>query len=304
MKEATDRITLFSLMRNPMIFFVLVSVSLLTLTVGIAFLKPCGFTPYFPYIALGSVLLTARFKTVGIILTYALIATYLFFFYSTIDPQVRLWQMGLILTLATTSFVFLLSFEEIEESSGVASKELEEQENRFKAVKEQLIQLEESSKGSIEELKNEIERLKEEADARLIERTQDKRNLELLAGEIELLTSQKQEILTHAAQLAKEEGVAVDSPELKRELIKMEGLYKQLRSQFDEKSKVLLSARKELFKVEGKAEALEREQEQHQLEPIEGLEGVLAKFAEENIHLEEELTSLEELISHILSDTK
>ncbi len=324
MNTSTDRINLSRFIENSQLFFTLLSVTMLALIIGISFLNPCTITSYFPYVALVSVLLAARFKTVGISVAYGMLAFYLVYFYPSITPSARLWEMGLIFTTALTSFIFLLSFEEMEALSSTLSKNLDEKDKQLTTTAGQLGQLEQSYKEQYAELEQEIQKLKNEASIRILERQQDQRTIELITSEIELLTNQKQEILASAArayeQASKAElvevhleplsdksqtsyqlpvDVSAETLELKRKLTRVEGLYKQLRTQFDEKANVLLATRKELFKVEGQLEVDEREKYLASLELEESLEKDFAILAEENQMLEEEISNLEEIISQL-----
>lgn len=93
--------------------------------------------------------------------------------------------------------------------------------------------------------------------------------------------------------------------EMVGELSRQEGCYKQLRSQFDEKSSILSQTRKELFQTQGKLMALERENilSSPELEAEESLHvgHLITKAAQEMQQLEEEIISLEQFVSHLLS---
>lgn len=89
---------------------------------------------------------------------------------------------------------------------------------------------------------------------------------------------------------------------MRRELARFEGLYKQLRLQFEDKTKTLSQTRKELFHLTGEwekakiahsLEALEPNREEARL-----LEGELEEALQEVRELEEEIILLEELILH------
>lgn len=91
-------------------------------------------------------------------------------------------------------------------------------------------------------------------------------------------------------------------PLLKTQDLKaLEGLYKQLRLQFEEKSQVLSSTRKELFETQGRVLLLQREEEERTYEPKGEedrlLEALIARLVQEIESLEEEIHTLEELVS-------
>ncbi len=83
-----------------------------------------------------------------------------------------------------------------------------------------------------------------------------------------------------------------------------EGLYKQLRQQFDEKSNILNETRRELFISQEKIEKLSREKEEYSLNsqtPLEKeLELQIVRLEQEYdqavAHYESEIAALEEII--------
>ncbi len=91
--------------------------------------------------------------------------------------------------------------------------------------------------------------------------------------------------------------------QLKQALASSEGMNKQLRSQFNEKSQTLSKTREELFQVQGQVTVLEKEREYPNLDMINALEKSSSILAEELEQKNEEITHLEELICEILSNT-
>ena len=85
----------------------------------------------------------------------------------------------------------------------------------------------------------------------------------------------------------------------------LEGLYKQLRSQFEEKSRILVETRGELFAAQTELESIKLQKQMDELSDradiIRDLEAALDQSSRECEALEEEISSLEGLISHILS---
>lgn len=96
---------------------------------------------------------------------------------------------------------------------------------------------------------------------------------------------------------------------LKREKARIEGLYTQLREQFEEKSGVLSQTRKELFQLQGKLLAYERDnllQSSDSKMDVNYLEygsflSELLTLDKDRRRLEEEIILMEELISQILA---
>ena len=89
------------------------------------------------------------------------------------------------------------------------------------------------------------------------------------------------------------------------EVTRVQGLYKQLRSQFEDKTRILDQTRKELFVLQTKWQSQKRSDELELLEgpaeQIQQLERELNVACRECLRLEEEVNSLESLISHILT---
>lgn len=87
------------------------------------------------------------------------------------------------------------------------------------------------------------------------------------------------------------------------EVLSQETLYRQLKEQLEEKSELLVRARKELFHREGQVILLQKENEDALKEPSSQellLENQMRKMAEESADLEMQIIQLEELISSLL----
>lgn len=97
--------------------------------------------------------------------------------------------------------------------------------------------------------------------------------------------------------------------QLSREKARVEGLYEQLRTQFEEKACVLSSTRKELFRAEGQLLAIDHEKKILPIDPstdiqereLNILQTELMAMNQENLYLEQEITEMEALISRLLS---
>lgn len=86
---------------------------------------------------------------------------------------------------------------------------------------------------------------------------------------------------------------------LPKEVKEMQDLYKQLRVQFDEKNEHLHLARQEVFKLEGKLLALQKEKEQEEHAHNAHLESALDYALKEKEFLEQEVLHLEEIITTV-----
>ncbi len=119
----------------------------------------------------------------------------------------------------------------------------------------------------------------------------------------QLKATQERVLQEKQAQLKVEQEEASQPPSADQR--KLEGMLKQLRMQFDEKSHILSQTRKDLFATESKLLALKHEQELRALSPERDgekcYETALNDLVDEVRSLEEERTMLEELVSHVLS---
>lgn len=120
----------------------------------------------------------------------------------------------------------------------------------------------------------------------------------------------RMEVLGTALQEAKEKLAAPQEPlpldqAVSFELARQASSYKQLRSQFDEKSSILSQTRKELFHAQEKLQVVERDnavhlQERDRQQALE-LKNLISQAAKEIEQLEGEIMTLEELVFHILN---
>lgn len=135
----------------------------------------------------------------------------------------------------------------------------------------------ESSNSQIEELQKIIDQLKEEAERRYLEKTE----IEAKYWELQKAINQ-------------------DSSS---QILSEEAKYKQLRQQFDEKSKILSETRKTLFETEGKLLALQKERtldDDDRRKKEEELAKALEKEIETNQQYEKEISYLEQLVADLI----
>jgi hypothetical protein len=83
------------------------------------------------------------------------------------------------------------------------------------------------------------------------------------------------------------------------ELAKVDFLYRQLKSQFEEKGRVLHEARSALFKMETELQTIRKEQEQQEPFLPLSLSAEIERLDEEVVQLKEENTQLQDLVTHL-----
>ncbi|WP_348664136.1 hypothetical protein [Chlamydia vaughanii] len=124
--------------------------------------------------------------------------------------------------------------------------------------------------------------------------------LRLRLGELQVVLDQKDEELVQLRDFVKNQE-AVKAVSIDAESKSYKDKYLQLQEQFGEKSEALLEARRELFLVREEYLALQKQEENSSnfsdMKDIEMIQDLLEHIE----NLEEEITSLEELVSHNLS---
>ena len=115
---------------------------------------------------------------------------------------------------------------------------------------------------------------------------------EVVQAQQKLLDAEKESTLPQEEKIA-----------LNKALSQAEGLFNQLRAQFEEKSAVLSQTRQELFQAQGQMMVLEKEKAlaQTEMSEIRVLEKGIDSLSSDVALLEEEITHLEALVSHILT---
>jgi len=331
---------IFQKLNGKLLFWAFLPVASLVLTLGISFLKPSAFTVYLPLLALIGTLICGLWKTVGLSGSYLALIAILSVSIKSIPPHERLWQIGVMFALAIDYFLVLIVVEETEGVLKSLMDESHERLSHLHQSRIEIQQLKQTGEEEKKQLEEEIEKLKQETELRRIEKKQDSKRFELIHSEIEMLNSQKETLITDAFEArksAKELGsgeIETDQicrafhqsqesiitlqtrlsqkqqtdkafTALKRDLAQLRGLHMQLRIQFEEKTKLLSETRKELFHTKGKLMTLELD---NSLSALDGerdktvlLEKELSSLGIEIFDLEEEVMSLEGLVSHVLS---
>ncbi len=130
---------------------------------------------------------------------------------------------------------------------------------------------------------------------------QEVEQLRLRLEEVQNLLNQKDEEIIKLHAFIKEQETAIKTPSDNHEIKSYKDKYIQLRGQFAEKTEVLAEVRKELFLVREKYLALQKQEENvsvfTDMRDIEIIQNLLEHIES----LEEEIISLEELVSHNLS---
>ena len=250
------------------------------------------------------------------------------------------WSIGFVLSLGCGFLITILSFREGAAFLSLASCKDEEREReacrlesllresadalaqkkeRSKVVMEMLHgrMLEAEAKAdSFEELaslkKYEWEALEEEKEALFQEKVSVQQELLELMRELDTLPAlrEKLESLTQEKHLFKNhlQEQQEQEQEIREELSKARALpppphpYDELKKQFEEKAGVLNATRKELFAIEGKYLALQKEVEDKLLEPHQEVQKLLEQFTELGAYcsrLEEDLKQHQELLTEV-----
>lgn len=188
--------------------------------------------------------------------------------------------------------------------------ELEEKARRIEQLQAQLaanqLHQDEALNTELVEKAQRIQQLQSQLEEQrtLLEQTEAKlAQQETLAAQTEALQAKLADQSAHLEQMRRELEHAGETQqpdeELRRRLAAAEGLYKQLREQFEEKSSLLEQTRQELFSAQTILEMLAKEKEETAFSSEWAEE--IARLREENAALEEEIKSLEELVSRSLS---
>lgn len=269
----------------------------------------------FPFFIFFGLALIFSFHSLGLYLAYALFIPLVI--HNILEAN--FWNLLSLYVFSVEYFIALIAFETANDH--IKNKNLEViQEANEKWEKEK------------EALEQELQKFKEEAKRRYLEKneienqllsfSQEQEALKLTNGKLRSeIHALKQEVKKHLELLQEKEKmciplvIAEEKPqelnplaieEWKRKISQIEGQYKQLRMQFEEKSQVLSQTRRELFQTQGKLLALEKENlckdEQdhffftHELEHIED---EMQKYIYEIDCLEKIISSLYEELQKI-----
>lgn len=273
------------------------------LTLGLGFLRPTALTHFLPLFAFLGLILCWRYKALGFVLTLFSSSLLFLFSYGSIEQSERLWQIGFQAALSIAFAIAFLSSQEEEERVSLEKSLQEKTLDQVRHLNEEVDQQHDAWEKEKALLEADLEKWKEEARQRKIERQNDGQRIALLE---QTFLQEKQTLLVELEETKKQvqqlqtfpEG-AEKSPEL------VMRQYHQLKIQFEEKSKILNETRKNLFVAEEKLMAFQKEMEEsaidYDLSEIKKLQDEIEILVKENEELESEVSSLEGLISHILA---
>ncbi len=316
---------------KQIIFFQLLGPFFLFITSLFAFLYLEDLGRFFPFVG-GLGLYTVAFgRKYGLALISLLVSLALFFL--TRSPHFPLFSL-----LGTGVAVFLsftISFLASEESSELLV-ELENKTTKEKQRTTEMFQALLKKEEETKSLEQELERWKEEAEQRKIENVKQGQKLKLLEGEVKNYIAQKETLLnesfearakeheavlssreTHLYSKSLEERIETLTKQLdeanqaappiqdttaQAKIVQLEGVLKQLRSQFEEKKEILHATRKELFASTGKLLAVEKERllTDPDLSEITALHQLVVEAEQENGELHQLIDLLESFIHHLL----
>lgn len=246
------------------------------LIIGAAALHPCKTSQFLPFLCLISLFLCYNYRLIGIGLSSLATLSVYFITFGEIAPELKIWHGGLFLSVLVTNFITYL----IKEESTLTSSMQSEQDQELKEKQK-------SYEAEIKGLQEELEKWIEEAKQRKIEKVQLEQKIALIQSEIETYLAQKEAILADSFEKRNQPA----------DVLELMSRYEQLRSQFDEKSKVLSQTRQELFQSQGKVAVLEKQllELEYQFSQIQ------ADQLQQMGKLQEEIISLEELISQLMN---
>src|SRR6185503_7705230 len=296
--------------------WLLLPVLFLFLTIQLAFNRPTLFTTHLPLVISLTFFLCLFYKTKGLWISYFVLLSIILHFYKELPPEENLWQMGILLTLAVTLFITLLSIEKVEEEELLVQKKSEENEQKCTDLKYRYLHDERKYNNYIDSLKETVQELIREVEQRRIEKRSIAEEQERLQNEIGRLTEQNRALVVDLCEAraearqssARYEQLAerplydgyqerfetsqntitelenkivciqkeslVRYEEWQHRVAELEGRYKQMRAQFEEKKAILDKTRQELFEIETTLMASERE-EKKECEVMREMEAML-----------------------------
>lgn len=263
-----------------------------------------------------------RYFLLGPLLLIATLVLALFKFY--LSPLWHnYWTVGFIVSLLFGLLITALSFREGTHllSDLVQSRQNQEEQNlKLQQLSEEIKltahQEQEQIKLILDSVRSQLKEAEKRAEAFEELSTIKKYEWEILEEEKEILFQEKvsiqqdRDVLIAESSRQSDQIAALQEEEntLREELTKQHARaapshpYEELRKQFDEKSDVLNTTRKELFAMEGKYLAIQKEMEDKFLEPHQELQGLLKQFNELQAHctsLEDDLKKHQELLTEL-----
>jgi|GEM_PF-1605370 len=225
-----------------------------------------------------------RWKMSGLFGAVTILLLYLVATYSDVAIGNRFWHVGTTMAAALGLVVTTLSFEEVEALIGKLRVESESRlknlwsiDEKFKAAQkawqEEREDLSQRLQESLQELREKEARIGTFGRVLGVVR----QDLDASQRKHERLLTELFEARTQASRLSQElDKEAVFGRD--REICRIEGMYRQLRHQFEEKTKVLADTRKQLFYSQEKCLVYEKEKEEESLTSLGELELELQRY--------------------------
>lgn len=221
----------------------------------------------------------------------------LFYEYPMIPLEERFWVMGMSISNCLALLITTLSFEEVEtqiESLGVESRS--RLENLWKVDEKKQV------------IEQELQRYKKEVKNLKIKVRSFQKLVDLSTEEMHTARVEHDKMLQEFSHLQDENAKLTEALEKAENDPPVEAKYRQLREQFNQKSKVLAETRKELFLANEKLARLQREYDEERWyslsEVEESLERHLLAVSKEKEELEaehqREVEALQSLIDRFI----
>lgn len=268
-----------------------------------------------------------KWKMRGLIVTVVALVATMLLLYSHVALQDRYWLVGISMAIALGLVTTVLALEESEEMVSHLHVESSSRLENLWKLHEKLKQGQEHWQTERQSLINKVQELSKESAEKeaLATRWEQavlvvKRDVEASQAAQDRLLEELFERRTEITQLreqleAKAEAVAEETEELPldadldRRYRQLEGMHKQLREQFENKSQLLDLTRQELFHAQEKQQALELEKQELALMAVHDCEVALQRHLEllevENDTPSEtqavEIATLQDLVSTLAS---
>lgn len=239
------------------------------LTLFVCFIKLSAASYYLPLAALIGLPICWKWHLRGALIAFLLLTALLLVNLPLIESGERMWFIGLGIALSIGFAVTALSLEEMRELLGLAPGRPSEEEGasseRFSLLRQQWRHDREEFQHRLSLLMRQLKEAEELSQTKVAapasEVTSLQSELSLTQRQLEAVQAQLESLHKDYEQLQAKQAIAPAkvalSPE-EREVRHLEGKYLQLRSQFEEKQKVLDETRRQAFHYEGKMIELEQ----------------------------------------------
>lgn len=304
-------------------------------------LKGTAINFYLAILFLCGVIVCWRWHARGLLASITALVLFETYAFLVLPASERLWQLGMGLAMGTSFFVISMTFEEIQSLiSGVEREatsrlkrvlQLDLQLEAFHArieheTKAAQIKIKDQSeeiqvyKRLLEDARNDLLITHEQQEKLMQELIQSRQELSKLHEQLEEGMSSKERVEHVLVQKDKEiEQLWKEMQAAEEQILtlkthgpsdmadpvarKWEGMYKQLRQQFEDKSRMVDEARKQLFQAEERLAAYEHEKEAKELaiSDIEiDLQNALTHLESDKDQLEREVNHLHQLVGYLM----